>query len=59
MLTSPDAAASDSIDTIGEANSATALAALQKAVHARGIQSSDAASNETPAAPIRAAWIIT
>jgi len=49
---------SDSIETVCEAHSPTALAALRQAVHARSIQSADAASDESPAAPIRAAWII-
>jgi hypothetical protein len=57
--TRSDAADSDSIAPVCEAHSATALAALRQAVHARSIQSADAASDETPAAPIRAAWIIT
>lgn len=48
----------DSIETVCRAHSATALAALRQAVHARSIQSADAASDETAAAPIRAAWII-
>jgi hypothetical protein len=42
----------------GEGHPPTVLETLRRVVNARGIQSSDAASEEAADAPIRGAWII-
>jgi hypothetical protein len=54
-----DADPTDDADGVCEAHPPTALETLRQALHARSIQSAQAASEESAAAPIRAAWIIS
>jgi hypothetical protein len=54
----PAAASEPAADGAGESRPPTVLETLRRVVNARGIQSSDAASEEAADAPIRGAWII-
>jgi len=54
-----DPTAAAPADSACEGHPPTALETLRQAVHARSIQSADAASGDPAESPIRAAWIIS